>query len=335
MISTKQRREKMTKPNVYVTRLIPQEGIDLLKVRCDVEINPHDRPLTREELLEKVQGRDGILCLLTDKIEAEVFEAAKGAKGFANYAVGYDNIDIQEATKRGIPISNTPGALTNATAEMAWALLFTVSRMVVESDTFIRSGQWKGWGPLQFIGGDVTGATLGIVGAGRIGTAMAMKSRGFDMKLLYTDAVHNEKLERELQAEKVELDTLLESSDFVSVHVPLLPETKHLFGMREFRLMKNTAFLINTSRGPVINESELVEALKSGEIAGAGLDVYENEPLMAEGLKDLQNVVVTPHTASATKSSRGGMARIAAENLIAMLDGKEAPNCVNPEVYRK
>ena len=325
----------MARPNVYVTRRIPQEGIDLLQARCDVEINPHDRPLTRKELLEKVRGRDGILCLLTDRIDAEVFEAAKGAKGFANYAVGYDNIDVQEATKHGFPISNTPGVLTNATAEMAWALLFAVSRRVVESDTFMRSGQWKGWGPLQFIGGDVTGATLGVVGVGRIGTEMALKSRGFNMKVLYTDPIRNETLEKELQAEQVDLDTLLQAADFVSIHVLLFPETRHLFGKREFRLMKKTAFLINTSRGPVINEAELVEALKSGEIAGAGLDVYEHEPLMTEGLKDLPNVVVTPHTASATRSSRGGMARLAAENLLAMLDGKEAPNCVNPEVYKR
>lgn len=288
----------MITPNVYVTRLIPQEGIDLLKLKCEVEINPHDRPLTREELLEKVKGHDGILCLLTDKIDAEVFEAAKEVKGFANYAVGYDNIDVREATKRGIPISNIPGVLTDATAEMAWALLFAISRRVVASDTFMRSGQWKGWGPLQFIGGDITGATLGLVGAGRIGTAMAMKSRGFDMKVLYADTIRNEKLEQ------------------------------------EFQRMKKTAYLINTSRGPILNEVELVQALKTDEIAGAALDVYEDEPLMAEGSKDLPNVIVTPHTASATKSSRGGMARIAATNLLAMLEGKRAPNCVNPEVYQ-
>jgi len=324
----------MAKPDVYVTHLIPNEGIELLKATCEVEINPHDRPLTREELLEEVRGRDGILCLLTDRIDAEVFEAAQGARGFANYAVGYDNIDVPEATKRGFPISNTPGVLTDATAEMAWALLFTVSRRITESDPFMRSEQWQGWGPLQFIGGDVTGATLGIVGAGRIGTAMALKSRGFSMKVLYTDTFCNEILEKELRAEKVEFDTLLQQSDFVSVHVPLLPETRHLLGMREFRLMQKSAYLINTSRGPVLDEAELVEALRTGEIAGAGLDVYEREPLMAEGLKDLKNVVVTPHTASATKSSRGGMARIAAENLLAMLAGKRAPNCVNPDVYK-
>lgn len=325
----------MSKPKVYVTRLIPQVGIDLLQAECQLEINPMDRPLTRQELLENVQGRDGILCLLTDKIDAEVFDAAHSVKGIANYAVGYDNIDVPEATKRGIPVSNTPGVLTDATAEMAWALLFAVCRRVVESDAVMRSGQWQGWGPLQFIGGDVTGATLGIVGAGRIGTAMALKSKGFQMKVLYSDAIRNEVLEQQLQAEKVDFDTLLDQSDYVSIHVPLMPETRHLFGKNAFQRMKKTAYLINTSRGPVINEAELVDALKFGEIAGAALDVYEKEPLMAEGLKDLKNVVITPHTASATTSSRNGMARLAAANLLAMLKGAKAPNCLNPEVYKK
>ncbi len=324
----------MSKPKVYVTRLIPREGITLLKSKCSVEINPQDRPLTRAELLENVKGYDGIVCLLTDKIDAEIYDAALGAKGFANYAVGYDNIDVAEATKRGIPISNTPGVLTDATAEMAWALLFAVSRRVVESDSFMRSGKWEGWGPLQFIGSGLDGKVLGIAGAGRIGTAMAMKSRGFDMKVLYTGVCRNEQLEQELGAEKVELDRLLVTSDFVSIHVPLLPETRHMFGMKEFKRMKKTAYLINTARGPIVNEAELVEALKDREIAGAGLDVYENEPVMAEGLKDLPNVVVTPHTASATSAARGKMASVAAQNVIAMLEGKEAPNCVNPEVYK-
>jgi glyoxylate reductase len=325
----------MGRPNVYVTRQIPEEGIALLQTRCDVEVNPYDRPLTREELLEKVKDRDGVLCLLTDKIDAEVFDAAAGVKGFANYAVGYDNIDVPEATKRGLPISNTPGVLTNATAEMAWTLLFSAARRVVESDRFMRSGQWEGWGPLQFIGFDVTGRTLGIVGAGRIGSAMARMSRGFDMKVLYTDARRNEALEKELHATYVDLDTLLAESDFVSIHVPLLPETRHLFGNQQFQTMKRTAILVNTARGPIVNEAELADALKTGEIAGAGLDVYEFEPEMVAGLRDLPNVVVTPHTASATRDSRGGMARMAAENLLAMLDGKEAPNCVNPGIYRE
>jgi glyoxylate reductase len=325
----------MEKPNVYVTRKIPQDGLDRLAARCAVDVNPHDRPLTRAELLRAVRGRDGVLCLLTDKIDAEVFEAATGAKGFANYAVGYDNIDVPEATRRGIPISNTPGVLTNATAEMAWALLFAAARRVVESDGFMRSGQWQGWGPLQFIGCDVTGRTLGIVGAGRIGAAMARMSRGFDMTVLYADALRNEALEQELGAQQVELETLLAQADFVSVHVPLLAETRHLFGMAQFKQMKNTAILINTARGPIVNEAALIDALKTGEIAGAGLDVFEFEPAMADGLRDLPNVVVTPHTASATRDSRGNMAIMAADNLLAMLAGQRAPNCVNPDVYAR
>ena len=327
------RGESMTTPNVYVTRLIPQEGIDLLKKHCNVEVNPEDRPLTREELLKKVKGRDGILCLLTDRIDAEVFDTALTAKGFANYAVGFDNIDVKEATKRKIPISNTPGVLTDATAEMAWALLFAVGRRVVESDRFMRTGKWGGWGPMQYIGGDVTGKTLGIVGAGRIGTAMALKSKGFAMKVLYTDAIKNEILEKELGARKVSFEKLIKESDYVSVHVPLLAETRHLINKDVLEKMKTTAYLINTSRGPVVNEAELVVALRNKEIAGGALDVYEFEPKMVAGLADLDNVVITPHTASATTASRTNMSLKAANNLLAMLKGKRPPDCVNPEIY--
>lgn len=325
----------MAKPNVYVTRLIPQEGIDLLKKHCNVEVNPEDRPLTRDELLKNVKGKDGILCLLTDRINAEVFDTALTAKGFANYAVGFDNIDVAEATKRKIPISNTPGVLTDATAEMAWALLFTVSRRVIESDRFMRTGKWGGWGPLQYIGGDITGKTLGIIGAGRIGTAMALKSKGFAMKVLYTDAIKNEVLEKELGARKVSFEKLIKESDFVSVHVPLLAETRHLINQETLKKMKPTAYLINTSRGPVVNEAELVAALRNKEIAGAALDVYEFEPKMVAGLATLDNVVVTPHTASATIESRTKMALKAANNLLAMLKGKQPPDCVNPEIYER
>ncbi len=317
---------------VLVTREIPQAGLTLLREKFDVVMNPHDRPLSREEILEMAADVEGILCLLTDKIDGELIDALPNVKGYAQYAVGSDNINVPDATTRKVPVSNTPGVLTNATAEMAWALLFASGRRVVESDTLMRSGKWGGWGPMQFIGGDVTGATLGLLGAGRIGTAMALKSRGFDMKVLYTDAYPNESLEKTLGAKRVELAELLAESDFVSVHVPLMESTRHLMGAPEFKAMKKTAYLINTSRGPVVDEAALVAALKAGEIAGAGLDVYEKEPEMAPGLAELDNVVICPHTASATVSSRNGMATKAAINLIAMVEGEIPPDCLNPEV---
>lgn len=316
-----------------VTRRIPDAGLDLLRRHCEVILNPEDRPFTREELLRGVRGVDGVLCLLTDRIDAEVMEAARGVKGFANFAVGFDNIDVPEATRRGLPVSNTPGVLTDATAEMAWALLFAVARRIVESDAAMRSGTWPGWGPLQFLGGDVTGKTLGIVGAGRIGQAFALKSRGFAMPVLYADEHPNETLERELGARRADLDTLLADSDFVSLHVFLAPSTRHLIDARALRRMKPTAYLINTSRGPVVDEKALVEALREGVIAGAGLDVYEEEPRMAPGLAGLPNAVLAPHTASATISSRNNMALTAARNLLAMMAGERAPDCLNPQVY--
>lgn len=323
----------MAKFNVYVTRLIPVEGLTLLREACNVEINPEDRPLTREELLKNVRGRDGVITLLTDRIDGEVMDTARGIKGFANYAVGFDNLDVKAATERKIPLSNTPGVLTLATAEMAWTLLFAVARRLIESDRVMRSGTWPGWGPMQFIGGDVTGKTLGIVGAGRIGTAMALMSKGFAMRVLYTDEVANPVLEKDLGARKVPFEELLRESDFVSVHVPLMPATRHLFNAKTLALMKPTAYLINTSRGPVIHEAELVEALRRGVIAGAALDVYEFEPKMVPGLAELPNAVLAPHTASATRSSRSGMSVKAATNLLAMLRGERPPDCLNPEIY--
>ncbi len=323
----------MAKFNVYVTRLIPVEGLTLLREACNVEINPEDRPLTREELLKNVRGRDGVITLLTDRIDGEVMDTARGIKGFANYAVGFDNLDVKAATERKIPLSNTPGVLTLATAEMAWTLLFAVARRLIESDRVMRSGTWHGWGPMQFIGGDVTGKTLGIVGAGRIGTAMALMSKGFAMRVLYTDEVVNPVLEKDLGARKVSFEELLRESDFVSVHVPLMPATRHLFNAKTLALMKPTAYLINTSRGPVIHEAELVEALRRGVIAGAALDVYEFEPKMVPGLAELPNAVLAPHTASATRSSRSGMSVKAATNLLAMLRGERPPDCLNPEIY--
>jgi len=322
--------------NVYVTREIPSGGLEILHQHCErVDINPEDRVLRQEEILKEVKGRDGVLCLLTDTIDASILETAKEAKIFANYAVGYNNIDVQAATERGIMVTNTPGVLTDTTAEMAWALLFSIARRTVESDKFVRAGKFQGWGPLLFLGSDLKGKTLGIIGAGRIGTAMARKSKGFEMRVLYYDVTPNEELEKELNAEKVSLDKLLQESDFISVHVSLSEQTTHLIEERELGMVKKTAYLINTSRGPVIDEKALVEALKDKQIAGAGLDVYEEEPKLAPGLAELDNAVLVPHLGSATFDTRTKMAVMAAENLIAGLKGETPPNLVNPEVLKK
>ena len=325
----------MERFKVFITRRIPQDGINLLGQVADVDINLQDAPLAREDLLAAASKYDGILGVLTDKIDKEFMDAASNLKGYANYAVGFDNIDVPEATRRKLPVSNTPGVLTDATAECAWALLFATARRIVETDAVMRSGAWKGWGPLQFIGGDVRGKTLGIVGAGRIGTTMALMSRGFDMKVLYTSSSgrKNGVLESELSARLVPFDQLLAEADFISIHTPLTPQTHHLFGKEAFSRMKNTAYVINTARGPVIDENALVTALRKGEIAGAGLDVYENEPAMAPGLAELDNAVVLPHIGSATKSSRTNMATLAARNLIAMLKGQRPETCLNPELF--
>ncbi len=317
--------------NVYVTRMIPEAGIEHLKAHCDkVEINPDDHVLEPGELLEKVKGRDAVLCLLTDIINDQVYEAAgPQCRIFANMAVGFNNLDLEAARKRNIVVSNTPGVLDDATADMAWSLLFSTARRIVESDAHMRSGKWDGWGPLQFIGKDITGRTLGIIGAGRIGTNFALKSAGFNMKVLYADVRRNEELETKLGAKKVELDELLKESDFVSLHVFLSPETTHLIGERELTLMKDSAVLINSSRGPVIDEKALVKALQNGDIASAGLDVYEFEPKAAEGLLELKNVVACPHIASATFDTRNNMALIAARNITEVLAGRDPITRVN------
>lgn len=317
--------------SVYVTRLLPPDSMRLLDAACEVvEVNPHDRVLTRPELLDAVHGRDGLLCLLTDTIDEEVLDAAAGIKGIANYAVGYNNIDVAAATRRGIPVSNTPGVLTETTADMAWVLMFAVARRVVEGDRFVRAGKFDGWGPMLLLGSDVHGKTLGIVGAGRIGTAVAARAAGFSMRVVYTDEVRSEALEA-LGARRLALDDVLREADFISLHVPLMPETHHLIGERELNLMKPTAYLINTSRGPVVDEMALVKALQDKRIAGAGLDVFEQEPALAPGLVDLDNVVIVPHIASATVETRTKMGNIAVTNLLAMLRGEDPPHCVNPE----
>ncbi|MDD3311633.1 D-glycerate dehydrogenase [Pseudodesulfovibrio sp.] len=325
----------MSRPRIYVTRRIPEPGLDLLRQAAEVDMNPGDAPLPRAELLARVADCEGVLGLLTERIDAEFFDAAPRLRGYANYAVGFDNIDVPEATRRRIPVSNTPDVLTDATAECAWALLFAVARRVVEGDGVMRSGAWSGWGPLQFLGAGVTGKTLGIVGAGRIGSAMALMSRGFRMPVVYTTGSGrpSEVLDRELGAELVSFDELLRRSDFISVHAPLNEGTRHLFDAEAFARMKPSAILVNTGRGPVIDEAALVDALRERRIAGAGLDVYEREPAMAPGLGKLDNAVVLPHVGSGTRESRTDMATLAARNLLAMLDGKRPETCLNPELY--
>jgi glyoxylate reductase len=327
----------MTRPyRVYVTRKIPEAGLAALADHCLVRVNPEDRALTRDELHAAAAEADGVIGLLTDRIDAAFFDHAPHLKGYANYAVGFDNIDLAEATRRRIPVSNTPDVLTRATAECAWALVFAVARRVVESDAVMRSGAWPGWGPLQFLGAEIGGATLGIFGSGRIGTAMALMSRGFGMKVVYTAANRpNETLERELDAKRVTFEELLAASDIISIHAPLTPATRHRFDAAAFSRMKPTAILVNTARGPIIKEDDLVAALTAGKIAGAGLDVYEHEPRMAAGLAGLANAVLTPHIGSATTTARTGMATLAAKNLLAMLIGDTPPTCLNPEVLHR
>ncbi|HCQ02144.1 MAG TPA: D-glycerate dehydrogenase [Candidatus Latescibacteria bacterium] len=317
--------------NVYVTRRIPDESIRMLEDACDVvDVNPHDRALTRTEFLEAVQGRDGLLCLLTETVDDEVLDAAAGVKGVANYAVGFNNIDVDACARRGIPVSNTPDVLTDTTADLAWALMFSVARRIVEGDRYVRDGKFKGWGPLMLLGDDLTGKTLGIVGGGRIGMATAARAVGFSMPVLYTSRNRHEDIEA-IGAQYRSLDDLLQASDFVSIHVPLMPETTHLIGTRELNLMKSTAYLINTARGPIVDEKALVSALRNGIIAGAGLDVFEREPELEPGLADLDNAVIVPHVGSGTVATRIKMGNKAAINLIAMVKGEEPPDCVNPE----
>ena len=322
------------KPRIYVTRMLPQAGLDLLAEEYDVEVNPHDRVATREELLAGIRGKDALLALLTDTVDAGVMDAEPRLKVIANYAVGFNNIDVAAATERGIPVTNTPGVLTETTADLAFTLLMACARRVVEADGFMRAGKYEGWGPMLFLGRDVHGKTLGLVGFGRIGQAMAQRGLGFGMKILYHDAQRaSEELEKAYRAEYRELPDLLRESDFVSLHVPLMESTHHLISDAQFELMKTTGILINTSRGPVVDEKALVRALKAGLISGAGLDVFEREPQFEPGLEKLANVVMVPHIASASVETRTKMATMAAENACAVMRGEMPPNIVNPEVW--
>jgi len=321
---------------VFVTRNIPSPGIDLLKKHISrVDIFPYERPITKRELLEVIENYNGLLCLLTDTVDADVLKKGKNLKIVSNYAVGYNNIDIETATKLNILVTNTPGILTDATADLTWALILGTARRIREADTFTRENKFNGWSPTLFLGLPVANKTLGIIGAGKIGTAVGIRACGFSMKIFYTSNHTNSTLENKTNAKKVPLNTLLKKSDIISLHVPLTTQTVHMIGDKEFAIMKDSAIIINTSRGPVIDEKALVKALKSGKIAGAGLDVYENEPVVEKELIELPNTLLLPHIGSATGETREKMATIAAENIIAALSGKRPKYVVNPEVFRE
>ncbi len=324
-------------PKIFVTRRIPERGLDLLYTAFGKEavtVAPQDNAITRSDLLAGVRGMDALLCILTERIDAELLDAAgPQLRIVANYAVGYNNIDVAAATARKIPVSNTPGVLTETTADLAWTLLVSAARRVTEGERYLRAGRWESWGPTLLMGQDIHGATLGIYGMGRIGQAMAERARGFQMRVIYTDVVRlPEERERELNVSYVDMTTLLKDSDFISIHCPLMPETTHAFSTKEFAAMKPTAVLVNSARGPVIDEPALAEALKQGQIFSAGLDVYEDEPTIHPDLLACENVVLLPHLGSASFETRSRMAEIAASNIVARLQGQTPPTCVNPEV---
>ena len=324
----------MPKPKVFATHSLFEAARQILEETCEVEYWAKPERPPREEVLRRVKDKEGLICLLTEKINEELLGVAPKLRIAANVAVGFDNIDVAACTKRGVVATNTPGVLDETTADFAWTLLMAVARRLSEGEELARSGKWKNWDLDQLVGTDVWGKTLGIVGFGRIGRAVARRASGFQMKVIYTDAQRAPaEVERALKAEFWEMNALLAESDFISVHVPLLPETRRLFDAPKFKRMKPTAFLINTSRGPVVDEAALVAALEGGQIAGAGLDVYENEPFTHPGLKRA-NVVLAPHIASASLETRTKMACIAAKNLVALFTGQQPPNILNPEVMK-
>ncbi len=324
------------KPRVFITRRIPENGIELLRKHFEVEVWEDEGEIPRDVLLEKVRDTDALVTMLSERIDREVFDSAPKLRIVANYAVGYDNIDVEEATKRGIYVTNTPDVLTDATADFAWTLLLATARKLVEADNFVRSGEWKrkgvAWHPLMFLGHDVYGKTIGIVGFGRIGQAVARRAKGFGMRILYNARSRKPEAEKELGAEFRPLDELLKESDFVVLAVPLTNETYHMINEKRLKLMKPTAILVNIARGKVVDTEALVKALKEGWIAGAGLDVFEKEPYYHEELFKLKNVVLAPHIGSATFGAREGMAELVARNLIAFKNGEVPPTLVNGEV---
>lgn len=320
----------MSKPKVYITRLIPDQGLDLIRAACDTTIWQEELPPPREEILRQTRDCDGLVSLLTDGIDGELLDACPSLRVVSNMAVGFDNIDVPAATARGVLVGNTPGVLTETTADFAFTLLMAAARRVVEGVDYVRAGKWRTWGPMLLMGADIHHATLGLVGLGRIGLEMAKRARGFDMRTVYYDVYRREDMEREMGLIYAPLDEVLAQADFVSVHTPLTPETRHLMNRERFAQMKPSAILINTSRGPVVETDALVEALRSGQIAYAALDVTDPEPLPADHpLVTAPNCIVVPHIASSSSATRGMMAEIAARNLIAGLHGEPLPAGLN------
>lgn len=323
----------MSHPKIFVTRLIPDLGLSLVKEHFPtLEVWTHDLPMPREQLLEKVRGVDGLLCLLTERIDAELMDAiGSQVKVISSMSVGVDHVDLAEATKRGIPIGNTPGVLTDATADQAFALLLAAARRITEAERYVRAGKWVTWSPSLLLGADLAGATLGIVGFGRIGQAVAKRAQGFDLRIIY----HDPTAEPAFGAEHVDLDTLLRESDFISIHVPLTKDTHHLVNADFLSKMKPNAVLVNTARGGALDQTALYDALKSNRIFAAALDVTDPEPLpMNSPLLELENCLIVPHLGSASKRTRDQMSLLAAQNLIAGLNGERLPHCANPEVYK-
>jgi glyoxylate reductase len=324
----------MTQPRVFITRQLPAD-LAVLQQVASVEVWTERQPPPYEVLLAKVKAIDGLLCLLTDPIDRPLIEAGTSLNVISQMAVGYDNIDLAAATAHKIPVGHTPGVLTNATADLTWALLIAAARRVVEADRFTRRGLWQTWEPDLLLGPDVNGATLGIVGLGRIGQSVAKRAQGFEMQILYTDTRRGDpKVEQSLAVEFVSFDRLLQDSDFITIHTPLTPDTYHLFSDRQFAQMKSSAILINTARGTIIDPNALYRALNNGEIAAAAIDVTDPEPIPTDSpLLTLENLIITPHIGSASRQAREKMATMAIDNLLAGLRGDRLPYCANPEVY--
>lgn len=319
--------------SIYVTRLLPEPGTAALTAAGHVvDQHPHDSPPSPRELRAHAIGKDALLTMLTDRVDADLLDAAPTVRIVANFAVGFDNVDVRAATERGVVVTNTPDVLTDATADLTWALLLAAARRIGEAERIVRSGTWRGWEPTQLLGQPVAGRTLGIVGMGKIGRAVARRACGFDMEVRYHNRHRDEAAEAALGVRYADLDTLLSTSDVVTIHAPLTPETHHLIDGRALSCMQPHAVLVNTARGPIVDEAALVDALRDGRLAAAGLDVYESEPQLAEGLAELDNVVLAPHIGSATTEARAAMVRTCIDNILAVLGGHRPRTPVNPEV---